>query len=384
MNGNRRRTVWVVVALGFIVALFALPRASDARVQRSVARLRDKLRSAVHQREKLQTSLKSLKRSQGRYRNRLVGAQVDLDEAERRLVTTARRLARTKKAIARTKKALLDSQRRLDRHSEQMGQRILLAYRSPETGYVDVLLEAGSFGDFVNRAEFARRMVEQDTRTLRSIVVEKRQIEGYKAELEQRQQEQAELLEQTRADKLIVAQRAEEALQRLKRANADRAEAERQLAEMEAESAAIEARLGSIQRGESGGARYTGTWSGSLSRPVGGRITSGFGWRIHPLTHTRRFHDGVDLACSYGTTIHAAAAGVVVHAGWQGVYGKVVLIDHGSGIATMYAHCSEISVSYGQRVKRGQAIAAVGSTGWSTGPHLHFGLRKYGKPISPL
>ena len=113
-------------------------------------------------------------------------------------------------------------------------------------------------------------------------------------------------------------------------------------------------------------------------------MTSGFGMRYHPILHITRMHTGCDFGAPIGTTIHAAAAGIVIHSSYMNGYGNVVIIDHGGGISTVYAHCSRIVVSDGQSIKRGQYIANVGSTGLSTGPHLHFEVRVNGHPVNPL
>ncbi|MBV9149838.1 MAG: M23 family metallopeptidase, partial [Candidatus Eremiobacteraeota bacterium] len=113
-------------------------------------------------------------------------------------------------------------------------------------------------------------------------------------------------------------------------------------------------------------------------------ITSPFGWRIHPISGVRSFHEGLDIGVASGTPIGAAEAGRVIYAGWYGGYGNYISIDHGGGVSTGYAHCSAIYVSVGQDVRQGQTIGAVGSTGYSTGPHLHFEVRINGKPVDPL
>jgi len=113
-------------------------------------------------------------------------------------------------------------------------------------------------------------------------------------------------------------------------------------------------------------------------------ITSYFGYRVHPIWGTTRFHSGIDIGASYGSPIYAAADGIVIYSGWYYGYGYTVVIDHGSGISTLYAHCSSLNVYKGQSVKRGQIIAFVGSTGNSTGPHLHFEVQINGKPVNPL
>jgi murein DD-endopeptidase MepM/ murein hydrolase activator NlpD len=118
--------------------------------------------------------------------------------------------------------------------------------------------------------------------------------------------------------------------------------------------------------------------------PTAGRVGSGFGMRVHPITRVRRLHAGVDIGAPTGTPIVAAAAGVVTSAGRAGGYGNLVKIDHGGGVETRYAHASVLLVRAGQRVERGQLIARVGSTGLSTGPHLHFEVRVGGQPVDPL
>ena len=126
------------------------------------------------------------------------------------------------------------------------------------------------------------------------------------------------------------------------------------------------------------------TLKGGLSWPVRGPITSPFGWRINPIWHSREFHPGIDIAVATGTPVHAAADGVVTYAGWLTGYGNVVIIYHGSDISTLYAHLERYIVKKGEKVKRGQIIAYSDNTGWSTGPHLHFGVYLGDKPVNPM
>ena len=117
--------------------------------------------------------------------------------------------------------------------------------------------------------------------------------------------------------------------------------------------------------------------------PLSAPITSGFGYRVHPIHGTRRLHKGIDLSAGSGTAIAAAKGGTVISAGWLGGYGNAVVISHGNGLTTLYAHQSKVAVSVGQSVGRGQVIGYVGSTGQSTGPHLHFEVRSNGTPVDP-
>jgi murein DD-endopeptidase MepM/ murein hydrolase activator NlpD len=126
------------------------------------------------------------------------------------------------------------------------------------------------------------------------------------------------------------------------------------------------------------------TASRFLNRPINGVLTSGVGYRIHPKRKKRHFHSGIDLAAKKGTPISCAASGKVVFAGWKTGYGYVVLVDHGKGYETLYAHCSKLAVTTGQTVSTGKIVAYVGRTGVATGPHLHFEVRKNGVYRNPL
>jgi murein DD-endopeptidase MepM/ murein hydrolase activator NlpD len=123
--------------------------------------------------------------------------------------------------------------------------------------------------------------------------------------------------------------------------------------------------------------------SGGFVLPVGARVTSGYGTRMHPLLGHARFHRGIDLAAVAGTPIRAAADGLVVRAGWRGGYGRQVALAHGGGLDTSYSHMSRIVAHEGDRVTRGQVIGYVGSSGLSTGPHVHFEASRGGRPIDP-
>ena len=123
--------------------------------------------------------------------------------------------------------------------------------------------------------------------------------------------------------------------------------------------------------------------TGQLMYPTIGPVTSNFGWRTHPILGTERFHSGIDFGADYGSLVYASERGRVIYADWYGGYGNAVIIDHGNGITTLYGHCSELYVKDCDMVEKGQPISAVGSTGFSTGPHLHFELRANGEPLNP-
>ncbi|PZO08922.1 MAG: peptidase M23 [Leptolyngbya foveolarum] len=124
--------------------------------------------------------------------------------------------------------------------------------------------------------------------------------------------------------------------------------------------------------------------SGKMMYPSQGPITSQFGSRFHPVLGYSRFHAGTDFGADTGTPIQAAETGIVIFSGWYGGYGNAVILDHGGGMTTLYGHASRLNVSEGETAKKGDAIAAIGSTGLSTGPHLHFEVRRNGEPVDPM
>jgi murein DD-endopeptidase MepM/ murein hydrolase activator NlpD len=124
--------------------------------------------------------------------------------------------------------------------------------------------------------------------------------------------------------------------------------------------------------------------SGTMQMPLRAAITSPFGFRRHPIFGGRKFHTGIDLAGPNHSPIKAADSGTVIYSGGYGGYGRVVIVSHGKGMATLYAHMSKIAVSTGTNVSKGEVVGYEGSTGFSTGPHLHFEVRVDGKPNNPL
>ena len=158
----------------------------------------------------------------------------------------------------------------------------------------------------------------------------------------------------------------------------DKHEALDHIAELQAQSAAIAARIRSAQSSAIVPAPTGQASAAGFVWPVHGVLTSSFGWRWG------RMHEGIDLAVPSGTPVVASAAGTVIVAGWMGGYGNLVVIDHGNGLATAYGHNTSVAVSYGQTVAQGQLISYSGSTGHSTGPHVHFEVRVNGAPVDPL
>jgi murein DD-endopeptidase MepM/ murein hydrolase activator NlpD len=246
-----------------------------------------------------------------------------------------------------------------------------------------VLLQSRNLNQFLDRRRQLKQVYRSDQQILVSLKGQAEQIDRQRTQVEQQKNEialiqQQLLAQQTDFETQAVAQR--ELIGRLKTDRTALAAAETQLLQDSANVTTLIQERIAAQQGQTIAVRGTG----QMGYPSTGEISSAFGWRVHPILGDSRFHAGLDFAADYGTAIYAADRGTVIFAGWYGGYGNAVILDHGNGITTLYAHSSEVYVVEGQTVQRGQAIAAVGSTGFSTGPHLHFEVRQDGTPIDPI
>jgi len=312
-----------------------------------------------------------------------------LRESQMRLKTAQDQVKACRKAIRDAELRIQESSMAVDqaeaslKEMEQLlDSRLVAICRTSPGSYVDVVLGARDFTDLTTNAYLCDRILEGDVALLDQIKEAKRA-----AELERERRREEEARKRREEGRLAEAQRriaveTASCEKLLAEQNADIAECEQKLDELEAQSKQIEAMLRSLTSRPN--MQPPQAWTGSMGRPTGGHITSGFGMRVHPITHKPRMHTGVDIGGSTGDPIHAAGSGVVVSTGWQGGYGNTIMINHGNGRSTLYAHLSSIGVSVGQTVTTGQLIGKKGSTGFSTGPHLHFEVRMNGTPVNPL
>lgn len=248
---------------------------------------------------------------------------------------------------------------------------------------LDVLLKSQNLNDLFNRRRRIKLVYQADQTSLKSLKTEATHINQQKKELEQQKNQIALIKQRLLAQKSSFETQISTQATLIQRLNTDRKALETALDQLEKDSKNISLLIQQrIAAANKTILPYRGT--GHLYPPAEGGITSNFGWRYHPILGYKRFHSGLDFGASYGSTIRAAETGRVIFAGWFGGYGNAVIIAHGNGIVTLYCHSSQLYVSEGATVEKGQAIAAVGSTGLSTGPHLHFEVRKDGQPVDPM
>jgi murein DD-endopeptidase MepM/ murein hydrolase activator NlpD len=348
------------------------------------ASLTERLKQLTREKERVQDVLRGVKRRQRRVTRQLTALDEQLYLTEQRLRQTRLNIRRTRGEVEEADRDYETAAELLDEHREDLSDRLVVLHQQSEVRPVEVLLQSTSFTDFANRLYLLNRVVALDSQLLSEFQDSRDHAESRRVELAQRVADLAALEKRLSDERRRAAAERQVTEEEKKEILRDRAAWERALAELEQSSREIEGMLQRLQQTPDGQARLAKPWAGTVQWPLKGRISSGFGYRKHPIYRVRKMHTGIDIAVPHGTPIKAAAGGTVVHAARWGGYGNCVIVDHGGGLATLYGHCSRLSVKKGQEVRQAQVIAYVGSTGLSTGPHLHFETRRDGRPVDPM
>lgn len=384
MNSAGRGT-WAASLAALAIALLACPATRAVSLRAKYRAIRAKIASIGREIVKARAKELSLSRKLRQYEERMERAR----ERERRI---SRRIARVEREIEEIEAEISSSERRLEQYRRRLRRRLVSVYKAGPVSYVALILGAEDFGDLVGRCHLASRLMERDRRLCRAIKREIEAVAKKRKALEGKRRQLVALRRQVLREEAEIRRGRERQLALLERIRKERRLRLQALMELEETARRIERMLERRYRrhhrrstpGRVAVLPERFPSFGPFLRPVRGRITSRFDYRRHPILGGRRFHTGVDIAAPGGTPIRAAREGVVIFAGWLGGYGKCVIIDHGDGYTTLYGHCSSICVSRGQHVSRGQVVGRVGSTGLSTGPHLHFEVRYRGRPVNPL
>lgn len=267
----------------------------------------------------------------------------------------------------------------IEENNKLLGERLRAMYKSGTSGYIELILNAENLTDAMTRVDMVQLIVESDVELLKSIEEQKKKVEEVKLSLENEKLELADVIKELSDKKERVETASKAKDDYISSLEQDIKSLELLMAAEEAQSSQIERDILSLQ----GAGEFSG---GGMSWPLPGysRISSYFGGRADPITGAWSNHRGIDIPGPYGQPIVSSNDGIVIFSGYHWSYGNYVIIDHGGGISTLYSHASKLLVGKGQAVSKGETIALVGSTGYSTGNHVHFEYRINGVPQNPL
>ena len=337
----------------------------------------------------VQSQMQKMQERKEKARQKAAAASEGLEEIQSRLnelQAQARELQAKSNALQAkindNQAKLAKKKAEVEQRKKVYSQRLRQIYINGQVNYLDVLLGAKDFGDFSSRMYLLQKIVSSDIAMLQQLQKDEAEIKSRQEQLDAEMKEikstKAELeAKRARANKL-----KEQRSYMLYKAQEEEQQSQSEYERLLAISENITAMLRNMESSGSGSSSSGGT--GRFMWPCRGEITSYFGWRTHPIFGTTKYHSGMDIAVDYGTPIMAADSGTVIYSGWLGGYGYAVMIDHGSGLVTLYAHNQSLNVYEGQYVNKGTCIAYAGSTGYSTGPHCHFEVRLHGEVTEPL
>lgn len=340
---------------------------------------KDKLNNVNKQINQTKETIKQNKKKENALAAEVGTIDAKIRDSEANLVKLQKELKETENSVAQARTDLENKKIEVNVQNDALNERLRAMYKNGEVGYLEIILGSESLGDLLSNMDMIQLIYEQDADMLAQLksqyaaIEDKKQaLETAKVNLENKKQSvvaQQQALETDKKEAVAIRQQVQ----------ADTKALEALEDELLAQANQISA---AIRAASSSGTVYSG---GAMAWPVpsSGRITSQYGNRIHPITKTKKMHTGLDIGAPTGSKIVAANDGTVIMSGWNGGYGNAVVIDHGGGITTLYGHNSKLMVSVGQKVTRGQQIAACGSTGNSTGPHCHFEVRINGKYTDP-
>ncbi|HBG23077.1 MAG: peptidoglycan DD-metalloendopeptidase family protein [Syntrophaceticus sp.] len=310
----------------------------------------------------------------------------DIAETDKELQRIGGELSALQNSIDEIEPQLQKKEEALQERTDAYHKRLRDIYMQGNLSYLEVLLDSTSMSDFLMRFDLLKKITDQDTKMVKELTEERDTIARQKRELEAKKVEAAVLRETTTAKQKDLVSLKQDREATIANLESDRAACKEAIQQLEASSQQITQLIQQHQsKNQPSNSSYSppSRGTGRYIWPASGPITSPYGMRYHPVTGVYKLHTGIDIGAPYGASIVAADAGTVITAGWMNGYGNTVIIDHGGGYSTLYAHMSSISVG-GGGVGKGQVIGYVGSTGWSTGPHLHFEVRINGNPTNPL
>jgi murein DD-endopeptidase MepM/ murein hydrolase activator NlpD len=390
------RRLMIPVAMLLILAL-AVPVGAQSNeqklseIEKEINQLSQQIKAQKEIKDQRAAAVAAVAARLSELQGQIAEVQARVDAKELDIANQESELADLEVSLSNLEAQIAGTQLETRQTREVVQERAVDLYMSRSMNVGGVLLAVSEMADVTVGLEYAGQVIEDSEALIRRLEVLEHQEELQQEQIEANKERtkgilatletervalvaDRSLLEEKEAEVAVELDSVKELLAEIQ---SDINEVEGELTALEREQAAMEAAIRAAQ--STGGEKV-----GALRWPVSGSVSSGFGYRIHPISGVRKLHTGIDISVGSGVPIGAAGDGVVILASWYGGYGNAAVIDHGGGLATLYAHQSSLAVSVGQSVSEGDTIGYVGSTGYSTGPHLHFETREFGTPVNPM
>ncbi len=403
---TRTKLALLTAVTVFVTAMFSgmyplISRADDiSELKNSIEKKQQEIKDAQDQKKQLQSGLTDVKTIIDGLEQSKKDLAAYVTQLDANLTEIQAKISEIKEMISQKEIEITQTQSELDAavakeeaQYENMKVRIRSMYERGDDFYFEAILSARSFADMLNRVDYMEKVSASDRRMLEEFRTTREYVEVCKAQLESEQELLEEAKRNVEAEEASLESLISQKEAEIKAYEEDISNREQLLKEYEAEIAAQDAEIKEMERAakalqtqleQANGQKRT--YDGGMfawPAPSYTRISDDYGNRMHPTLKVQKFHNGVDMAAPGGSPILAAYNGTVVAASYSSTMGNYIMIDHGDNLYTIYMHASALYVSQGAEVVKGQKIAAVGTTGRSTGNHLHFGVRLNGSYVSP-
>ncbi|MCD8239577.1 MAG: peptidoglycan DD-metalloendopeptidase family protein [Clostridiales bacterium] len=369
----------------------------------SISEYKEELQQNEDKMDQVQSQLDQTSSEKSTAKDEVEKLDNELNQVNSEYENLVQELDDTNKQLSQAQEDLAAATAKRETQYDTLKSRIRVMYEEGDIGYMEILLNANSFSDYLNRMEYINRIMDYDNSLLADFQALETLINDKVNEIEECKQELEVLTAEKATKKAELDNKVQEKLELISKLSSDEATYNQQLADLEEDNEYIKSLIQKAEKeaaaaaaaakaAASNAASYSssnkiysyggGKFLWSVPAYVG-IINDVYGYRSSPISGSGEFHSGLDMRAPYGTDIVAADDGTVIYSGVRNGYGNCVIIDHGDGFSTLYGHNSSLCVTVGQSVVRGQVIAKAGSTGYSTGAHLHFEVRINGQYVDP-
>ena len=331
--------------------------------------------------ESTESKLKANQEKQEELDDKINNLNEKTEKIEEKIKSSNERIEKINKESEKLKKEIKQLEEDITSNQESLAERLKVINNNYTLGYLKVILSSNSISDFLNNIYIVQEVVKQDKQMLNDLENNKNEIKDKKEILDKNKEEEKVIKDELVKDKENLDKDKIELKNLKEELVKEEEELEKKLQKIAAQKTAASSDSNNLVNSNSSSTVIS---NGSWPVPGYSRVSSPFGYRIHPVLGIKKLHTGIDIPAPTGTPTVAVSSGTVIYSGVQGSYGNTVMIQHDNGLVSLYAHNSSLVVNVGDKVKKGQVVAKIGSTGRSTGPHLHFEIRVNGTAQNPL